>query len=83
MKKTKHNPPWKKNPEPNFIGFSKLQTIYLREVRARQQQEFSDALEVVYGELGIMEKILQAPPGTYNLKQDLSGLDVLSIGQKE
>jgi hypothetical protein len=30
-------------------------------------------------ELGITEKILQAPPGTYVLRKDYSGLDVVPI----
>lgn len=83
MKKTKHNPPRKKNPELNFIEFTKLQTNYLREVRDRQIKEFNDALTVVYEELGIIEDVIQAPPGMYNLKQDLSGVDILPVAQQD
>lgn len=80
MAKTKHNPPRKKEkPEPNFIEFSKVQRSYLMEVSRRHQRDWNEALESVYEELGIVEKILQSPPGTYVLRQDLSGLDVLSV----
>jgi len=34
-------------------------------------------LESVYKELGILEKVLEAPSGTYQLRGDLSGLDIL------
>jgi len=80
-KKTKHNLPRK--PEPNFIGFSEIQKKYLNEVRNRQVNEFNNAIESVYRELGIMEKIMKAPEGMYKLRmQDLSGLDVLPSPQK-
>jgi len=76
MSKTKHNPPQK--PKPNFIEFSKVQTGFLLEIRNRQMKEFNEAVGSVYEELGITEKILKAPPGTYKLRmQDLSGLDIL------
>ena len=77
MSKTKHNPP--KKPKLNFIKFSKVQRAYINEMIARQQKELSEALGTVYEDLGIAEKILQAPPGTYILRQDFSGLDVLPI----
>lgn len=73
-KKTKHNTPRK--AKPSFIKFSKVQTSYLNEVRFRQQKEWNEALESVYRELGIVEKILQSLPGTYKLRQDYGGLDV-------
>jgi len=79
MKKTKHNLPKKKKGESNFIEFSKVQANYLMEVRRRQQQELNDALGSIYEELGIKEKILQAPPGTFVLRKDFSGLDVLPV----
>lgn len=80
MKKTKHNTPGKKKSEPGFIKFSKLQQAYLNEVRNRQVDEFNKVIESVYEDLGIMEKILKAPPGTYKLRmQDLSGLEVHPI----
>jgi len=76
MSKTKHNTPRK--PKPNKIEFSKLQQGFLIEVRNRQVIEWNAALESVYRDIGIMEKIRQAPPGTYQLRQgDLSGLDVV------
>jgi len=76
MSKTKHNTPRK--PKPNKIKFSKIQQGFLIEVRNRQMIEWNDALESVYQDLGILEKIRQAPPGTYLLRQnDLSGLDVV------
>lgn len=74
-KKTKHNPPQKK---PSFIKFSKVQVSYLNEVQFRQAREWNEALDSVYEELGIREKILQSPPKTYSLRQDFSGLDVLT-----
>lgn len=78
MSKTKHNPPQK--PKPNFIKFSKVQTGFLLEIRNRQLKEFNEAVGSIYEELGITEKILKAPPGTYRLRmQDLSGLDVLPV----
>jgi len=77
MSKTKHNPP--KKPKLNFIKFSKVQRAYINEMIARQQKELSEALGTVYEDLGIAEKILQAPPGTYILRQDFSGLDVLPV----
>jgi len=76
MSKTKHNP--LKKPKPNFIEFSNVQTGFLLEIRNRQMKEFNEAVGSVYEELGITEKILKAPPGTYKLRmQDLSGLDIL------
>ena len=76
-KKTRHNSPQKL--EPNFIKFSKVQMNYLDEVRSRQFREFSEAVGSVYEELGIAEKMLQAPPGKYKLRMDFSGLDVLPV----
>jgi len=81
MGKTKHNPPGKKKAD--FIKFGKVQQNYLIEVQTRTLKEFNDALNIVYEELGIVEKLKQAPPGTYKLRlRDLSGLDVLPSPQK-
>jgi len=80
MSKTKHNPPRK--PKSNFIKFSKVQKNYITEVRTRQQREFNEALETIYEELGIIEKIMNAPPDTYKLKMDLTGLEVLPTRPK-
>jgi len=77
MSKTKHNPPKKK--EQNFIPFRKPQIGYLKEMQARQLRELNDALDEIYEDLGIKEKIFNAPPGKYRLRKDLSGLDVISI----
>ena len=84
MSKTKHNPPRK--PEPNFIKFSKVQTAFLnekiaqqREARNKEFEEFNEAVGMIYEELGIVEQILKAPPGTYKLKKDLSGVDILPV----
>ena len=71
---TKHNPPQK--PEPNFIRFSKVQRAYIAEVLKRQREEFNEIIDMIYDELGITEKILNAPPGKYKLRKDCSGLDV-------
>lgn len=66
--------------DPNFIRFSEIQTKYLNEVRVRTIKEFNDAVDAVCKELGIVEKLRQAPPGMYKLRiQDLSGLDVLAV----
>lgn len=75
MSKTRHNPPQK--PAPNFITFSKVQRAYIEEVLARQRNEFSEIIDMIYDELGILEKVLKAPPGIYNLRKDCSGVDVL------
>jgi len=80
MSKTKHNPPRnKKNVNPNFVQFSKVQQGYLAEISRRNQRDWDNALELVYSELGLVERILKSPPGTYTMKQDLSGLDVLPV----
>lgn len=77
MSQTKHNPPQKS--EPSFIKFSNVQVGFLKEIRNRQLREFNEAIDSVYEELGIIEKLLKAPPGKYKLRQDLTGLDVLPI----
>lgn len=77
MSKDKHNPP--KKPKPDFIEFSKIQQDYLNEVRSRQFKEFQEVINTVYEDLGIMGKVLNAPPGTYILRKDCSGVDVLPI----
>lgn len=81
MKKTKHNMP--KKPKSNFIKFSKVQLNYLSEVRFRQRREWNEALESVYQELNIVERILQSTMGTYVLRQDLSGLDIITPEELE
>lgn len=82
MSKTKHNLP--KNPKPDFIKFSKIQQSYLIEVRSRQLKELNEAIQSVYDELGITERILNAPPGKYKLRlQDLSGLDIIPDEKKK
>jgi len=81
MGKTKHNPPGKS--EPTFIKFSKVQRAYIEEVLKRQRDEFNEIIDMIYDELGITEKILKAPPGTYNLRKDCSGLDVIPIKPNE
>ena len=80
MEKTKHNPPRK--PKPNFIKFSELQKNYLNEILTRQRGEFNEAVDLVYVELGIKEKILNAPLGTYQLRLDCSGLDIIKVPKK-
>lgn len=69
-------PETKVKSEPNFIRFSKVQRGYLAEVSKRNQRDWNEAIESVYQELGILEKVLQSPPQTYMMRQDLSGLDV-------
>lgn len=76
QKKRKDKVPETKSKEPKFIRFSKVQRGFLAEISRRNQRDWNEALESVYDELGIMEKILKSPPGTYNMRQDLSGLDV-------
>lgn len=86
-KRDKHNPPGLKvllgKPESNFIKFSDVQKNYLKEIRNRQLKELNEAITLVYGELGIREKMAQANPGTYRLRQDFSGLDVLPTMPKD
>ena len=65
--------------EPNFIRFSKVQKNYLNEILSRQREKFNEAVDLIYEELGITEKISKAPFGTYNLRKDCSGLDVLPV----
>jgi len=80
QKKRKDRIPETKAKEANFIPFSKVQRGYLNEIRNRQIKELNEGIESVYNELGIMEKVLKAPPGKYRLRmQDFSGLDVLPI----
>jgi len=63
---------------PSFIKFSEIQKKYLNEVRTRQVDEFNAAVDAVCKELGLVEKLKQAPPGMYRLRlSDLSGLDVV------
>ena len=84
MEKTKHKKTDTKIEGPNFIRFSKVQQAYLNEIRNRQMREFNEAVELIYEELGIVEKILKAPPGTYKLKiKDCSGVDIFPIDSKE
>lgn len=79
MGRTQHNPPKKKKEKVKvkLIKFSKMQRAYLNEIIARQQKEFNEALGTVYEDLGMAEKIAQAPPGTFILRKDFSGLDVM------
>ena len=80
MSENKPKVPETKVKETNFIKFSQVQQSYLLEVRNRQVKEFNEAIESVYKELNLTEKILKAPPGMYKLRiQDLSGLDVLAV----
>ena len=54
-----------------------MQKAYLDEMLARQQKELNEVLGMIYEDLGIAEKILQAPPGTFVLRKDFSGLDIM------
>lgn len=76
MSKEKHKKTDTKVEDPNFIRFSKLQRGFLAEISRRNQRDWNEALETVYDELGVLEKVLESPPGTYIMRQDLSGLDV-------
>jgi len=82
MSQKKHKKTETKVKDPNFIRFTKLQSTYLDELYTRHMKERDGALTLVYKELGITEKVLQSPPGTYQLRQDLSGLDVLPSPRK-
>ena len=75
--KIKHNPP--KKPKPSFIKFSKVQQALLNEVRQRQFREFQNVIKTIYEDLGIAEKVLNDSLGTYVLRKDNSGVDVLPI----
>ena len=75
MKRTRHNPP-KKKAESGFLKFSAVQCGYLNEIRRRQLNELNQAIESVYEEMGILERMKAAPDGIYILRQrDLSGVD--------
>jgi len=75
MKETKRKSPRKL--KPSFIKFSEVETNYLNEVRNRQVKEWSEVLLLVYKGRRIDKKILQAPRGTYILRPDCSGLDII------
>ena len=77
---TKHNPP--QRPKPTFIKFSKVQQALLNEVRSRQFKEFQGVIKTIYEDLGIAEKVLNDSRGTYVLRKDCSGVDVLPIKKK-
>lgn len=77
MKKAKHNPPGK--PKTTFIQFSKVQQGFIGEIIRRQMGELGEALKQVYEELGIAERVSNSPPGTYMLRQDGSGVDVIPV----
>lgn len=79
MPETKQVIPRTKIKEPGFIEFSKVQKAYIEEVLKRQRDEFNEIIDMIYDELGITEKILKAPPGTYKLRKDCSGLDILPV----
>ena len=66
----------------NFIKFSSVQQAYLDEIRAKQFREVNMAVRMIYEELGIVEKFLKAEPGTYKLRLDNSGVDVLPVEKK-
>jgi len=84
QKKKKRKATETKVKDPKFIRFSKVQVRYLNEVRTRTVNEFNAAVDAVCEELGIVEKIKQAPPGMYNLRMsDLSGLDISSVPPKD
>lgn len=74
MSKTRYNPPQK--PTPTFIAFSKVQRAYIEEVLKRQRDEFSEIIDMIYDELGILQKVLKAPE-IYKLRKDCSGVDIL------
>ena len=77
MGKTTHNPP--KKPKPSFIKFSKVQQALLNEVRQRQFREFQNVIKTIYEDLGIAEKVLNDSLGTYVLRKDNSGVDILPV----
>lgn len=77
MSKTKHNP--SKKAKPSFIKFSKVQQALIDATLSRQQKEFNEIIGTIYEDIGIAEKILQAPPGTFVLRKDFSGLDVSPV----
>ena len=80
----------KPKTKPNFIEFSEVQTSLLTEIitrfrerEAREKEkffeEFNRFVGMIYEELNLTEKILKAPPGTYKLKKDFSGVDILPV----
>ena len=80
----------KTGSDPKFIRFSKVQSAFLKKIIASDKEtrveqneeffeEFNEAVGMIYEELGIAEKALKAPDGTYKLRQDLSGVDIISV----
>lgn len=80
MNKTKQDSPQK--VKPTFIKFTSVQTGYLSEIVARHRKEWLDAVNEVYADVGVLQKILDSPLGKYQLRQDYSGLDVLPEPEK-
>jgi len=77
MSKNKHKKTDTKVKDSKFIRFSKIQSSLLREIRNRQVEEINVAVALIYDDLGITEEVLKALPGTYVLRQDCSGTDVI------
>jgi len=83
MPKKEHKKTDTKVKDAKFIKFSEIQAKYLNEVRARTVNEFNTAVDAVCEELGIIEKLKQAPAGMYKLRlDDLSGLDIFPAPPK-
>lgn len=77
MPKVKHSVPKSKVETADFIKFSKVQQDYIREVFRRTNQEFNNAIEAVYEEVGILEEVNKTPD-KYILRQDFTGVEVNS-----
>lgn len=77
MPKNIHKKTDTKVKDPKFIRFSELQRKYITDVRNRVQGELNAALDVVYKDLDILEKMRKAPPGMYQVRMhDCSGVDI-------
>jgi len=82
MPKNTHKKTDTKVPEPKFIRFGKVAKKCLNEVWVKTTNEQNDTMNMVLEELGVLEKIKQAPPGTVIVRTgdgpaDILGVDIL------
>ncbi|UCD07225.1 MAG: hypothetical protein JSW41_05370 [Candidatus Aenigmatarchaeota archaeon] len=84
-KKNKKNvgiPKKKEEKDSKFIPFGKIQKSYLREVFIRTNQEFNHAVDAVYEEMGIQERVNKNPE-RFKINPDFSGVEILPVPPKE
>jgi len=66
-----------KNSKIKFIQFSEVHKLLLAEVKTRLTRELDSVLKLIYKDLGILKDIEQNPM-KYHLREDFSGVDILS-----